>query len=201
MKNIYICSRPCLDLLSQNIFRSSCPPSFRDIFLHRLIKEEQHQLNFRLYVKNVMYSKKLSVLSEEYFISANNLNSCFTLMLLVKMFFVTIFLQDIKSRISKQPPELLMTINLVPCVSVGTLKFALLLTFQFNGVCRSFFITSKSSLRTSSKHNLFDLSYFRSFFAKPQFVFSRHNKISPLLLSRLTLNSESTPCLFVAVML
>ena len=29
-----------------------------------------------------MYSKKLSVLSEEYFISANNLNSCFTLMLL-----------------------------------------------------------------------------------------------------------------------
>ena len=149
-----------------------------------------------------MYSKKSSMLSEEYFIRANNLNSCFTLMLFVKMFFVTIFFQqDIKSRISKQPPELLMTINLVPCVSVGTLKFALLLTFQFNGVCRSFFITSKSSLRTRSTHNLFDLSYFRSFFAKPQFVFSKHNKISPLLLSRLTLNSESTPCLFVAVML
>ena len=88
VKNIYICSRPCLDLLSQNIFRSSCPPSFRDIFLHRLIKEEQHQLNFRLYVKNVMYSKKLSVLSEEYFISANNLNSCFTLMLLLCYYFL-----------------------------------------------------------------------------------------------------------------
>ena len=39
------------------------------------------------------------------------------------------------------------------------------------------------------------------FFSKPQFVFSRHNKISPLLLSRLTLNSESTSCLFVAVLL
>ena len=150
-----------------------------------------------------MYSKKSSMLSKEYFIRANNLNSCFTLMLFVKMFFVTIFFQqDIKSRISKQPPELLMTINLVPCVSVGTLKFALLLTFQFNGVCRSFFITSKSSLRTRSTHNLFDLSCFSFFFAKPQFVFSRHNTISPLLLpSRLTLNSESTPCLFVAVML
>ena len=35
-----------------------------------------------------MYSKKLSVLSEEYFISANNLNSCFTLMLLLCYYFL-----------------------------------------------------------------------------------------------------------------
>ena len=32
----------------------------------------------------------------------------------------------------------MLTINLVPCVSVGTIKFVLLLTFQLNRVCRFF---------------------------------------------------------------
>ena len=110
------------------------------------------------------------------------------------------FSRSSSQEFQNNPPELL-TINLVPCVSVGTIQFVWLLTFQLNCVCRSFFMTSKSFLRKSSKHNLLDLSCFPFLFSKPQFVFSRHNKISPLLLSRLTLNSESTPCLFVAVLL
>ena len=72
------------------------------------------------------------------------------------------FSRSSSQEFQNNPPELL-TINLVPCVSVGTIKFVLLLTFHLYCVCRSFFMTSKSFLRTSSKHNLFDLSCFPFF--------------------------------------
>ena len=48
------------------------------------------------------------------------------------------FSRTLSQEFQNSPPELL-TINLAPCESVGTIKFVLLLTFQLDYVCRSFF--------------------------------------------------------------
>ena len=128
-------------------------------------------------------------------ISANNLNSCFTLMLLCQ----NVLCHQVKN--FKITPRIADNKFSALCVRR---HYQVCFAFDVSPLlCLSLFFHDKQIIPEDKfeTQSLRPLLFSVLFFSKPQFVFSRHNKISPLLLSRLTLNSESTPCLFVAVLL